>query len=97
MPKLRKQSFPERHMGLVPTYEHQWAHDAVDLIAELAEQYLDIPAIAKLAGTSFTGTECAAPVEILENGQSRAASVKQAGKRTPDRHYQGFRLSVLLP
>ena len=50
MPKLRKQSFPERHMGLVPTYEHQWAQDAVGQIAELAEKYLDIKAIATLGG-----------------------------------------------
>lgn len=58
VPKLRKQNFPERHMGLVPTYEHQWAHDAVEVIADLAEQYLDIPAIAKVAGATFTGAEC---------------------------------------
>lgn len=54
VPKLKKQSFPERHMGLVPTYEHQWAHDAVGEIAELAEKYLDIPAIAALAGVDFS-------------------------------------------
>ncbi len=50
VPKLRKQSFPERHMGLVPTYEHQWAHDAVGTIAELAEKYIDMAAVARIAG-----------------------------------------------
>lgn len=49
VPKLRKQSFPERHMGLVPTYEHQWAQDAVGTIAELAEKYIDITAITGIA------------------------------------------------
>jgi cobyrinic acid a,c-diamide synthase len=48
VPKLRKQIFPERHMGLVPTYEHQWAQDAVGAIAELAEKYMDLPAISAL-------------------------------------------------
>jgi cobyrinic acid a,c-diamide synthase len=48
VPKLRKQIFPERHMGLVPTYEHQWAQEAVGAIAELAEQYMDLPAISAL-------------------------------------------------
>ena len=49
VPKLRQQMFPERHMGLVPTYEHQWAQASVGGIAELAEKYLDISAIADLA------------------------------------------------
>lgn len=49
VPKLRKQSFPERHMGLVPTYEHQWAQDAVGTIAELAEKYIDLAALMAVA------------------------------------------------
>lgn len=49
VPKLKHQSFPERHMGLVPTYEHQWAQDAVGAIDEIAQKYLDITAIANLA------------------------------------------------
>jgi cobyrinic acid a,c-diamide synthase len=48
LPKLRKQIFPERHMGLVPTYEHQWAQEAVAAIAELAEKYIDLTAISAL-------------------------------------------------
>ena len=57
VPKLRKQSFPERHMGLVPTYEHQWAHDAVDVIADLAEKYIDMTAVARLAGVDFSARQ----------------------------------------
>jgi cobyrinic acid a,c-diamide synthase len=49
VPKLREQSFPERHMGLVPTYEHQWAQDAVGTIAELAEKYIDLAALMAAA------------------------------------------------
>lgn len=49
LPKLRKQIFPERHMGLVPTYEHQWAQEAIGVIAELAEQHIDMAAIADLS------------------------------------------------
>ncbi|MBI5896985.1 MAG: cobyrinate a,c-diamide synthase, partial [Desulfobacterales bacterium] len=50
VPKLRRQIFTERHMGLVPTYEHQWAQEAVGAIAELAEKYVDLSAIAELTG-----------------------------------------------
>ncbi len=55
LPKLRRQIFTERHMGLVPTYEHQWAQDAVAAIAELAEKHLDLTAISEMIG--FRGTE----------------------------------------
>jgi cobyrinic acid a,c-diamide synthase len=49
IPKLRKQGFPERHMGLVPTYEHQWAQEAVGAIAEVAEKYIDLQALMAAA------------------------------------------------
>ncbi|MBT8341410.1 MAG: hydrogenobyrinic acid a,c-diamide synthase (glutamine-hydrolyzing), partial [Desulfatitalea sp.] len=49
VPKLKRQRFPERHMGLVPTYEHQWAQEAVGAIAELAENHVDLSALAHIA------------------------------------------------
>jgi cobyrinic acid a,c-diamide synthase len=49
VPKLRTQSFPERHMGLVPTYEHQWAQTAVGAIAEIAEKYINLSALITAA------------------------------------------------
>jgi cobyrinic acid a,c-diamide synthase len=45
VPKLPKQSFPERHMGLVPTAEHAWARESVGVISEVADRYLDLDAI----------------------------------------------------
>ncbi|HSO20451.1 MAG TPA: cobyrinate a,c-diamide synthase, partial [Desulfosarcina sp.] len=56
VPKLRKQGFPERHMGLVPTPEHHWAGPAIDAIRKVAQTHLDIERIVQLAAT-------AAPVE----------------------------------
>ena len=53
VPKLKQQTFPERHMGLVPTYEHQWAQDAVNVIEEIAQKYLDISAIADIARSAI--------------------------------------------
>jgi cobyrinic acid a,c-diamide synthase len=52
VPKLRKQGFPERHMGLVPTPEHDWAQPAIDQIADIAEKYLDLERITQLAKDS---------------------------------------------
>ncbi len=49
VPKLHKESFPERHMGLVPTAEHRWTQDSVNAASQIAEQYLDLNAIARIA------------------------------------------------
>ena len=49
IPKLDQQHFPERHLGLVPTPEHDWANDAIDAIAKIAEQHLDLDAILKIS------------------------------------------------
>jgi cobyrinic acid a,c-diamide synthase len=59
IPKLDQQHFPERHLGLVPTPEHDWAADAIEAIAKIAEQHLDLDAILKISqqapglGTEF--------------------------------------------
>jgi cobyrinic acid a,c-diamide synthase len=52
VPKLKQQRFPERHMGLVPTPEHNWAQPAIDAIREVAENHLDIERIQRLAETA---------------------------------------------
>jgi cobyrinic acid a,c-diamide synthase len=49
VPKLKKQAFPERHMGLVPTAEHGWAGDSVAVAAAMAERYLDLERILTIA------------------------------------------------
>ncbi len=52
VPKLRKQRFPERHMGLVPTPEHSWAQPAVEAIRSVAQDHLDIDRILEIADTA---------------------------------------------
>lgn len=49
VPKLKKQAFPERHMGLVPTPEHEWAKDSIHAAAQIAKQYVDLEALARVA------------------------------------------------
>jgi cobyrinic acid a,c-diamide synthase len=49
IPKLKTQDFPERHMGLVPTPEHDWAQDSVAAIAAVARRYLDLQTLADIA------------------------------------------------
>jgi cobyrinic acid a,c-diamide synthase len=49
IPKLDQQHFPERHLGLVPTPEHDWAADSIEAIAKIAEQHVDLNAIVKIS------------------------------------------------
>lgn len=49
IPKLPKENFPERHMGLVPTAEHGWAKTAIDTTADMVKKYVDVQAILSIA------------------------------------------------
>ncbi len=49
IPKLRKQRFPERHMGLVPIPEHVWAADAINAASDVAAQYIDLDQLMEIA------------------------------------------------
>ncbi len=52
VPKIKKEILPERHMGLVPTHEHDWAKDAIMKTYEIAEKYLNMEAIIDIAEKS---------------------------------------------
>jgi len=49
IPKLRQQRFPERHMGLVPTPEHEWARPAIAAAAAVARDHIDLDAVIRMA------------------------------------------------
>ncbi|MEW6667732.1 MAG: cobyrinate a,c-diamide synthase [Thermodesulfobacteriota bacterium] len=49
VPKLKGNVFPERHMGLVPHLETAFAERAVQWTRDMAQQYLDIEALWKIA------------------------------------------------
>ncbi|RJR35872.1 MAG: hydrogenobyrinic acid a,c-diamide synthase (glutamine-hydrolyzing), partial [Desulfobacteraceae bacterium] len=50
IPKLKGSVFPERHMGLVPHLERDYALKAVQWARNVAEKYLDIDALLKISG-----------------------------------------------
>jgi cobyrinic acid a,c-diamide synthase len=57
VPKLRRQSFPERHMGLVPTPEHDWADASIDAAAEMVAEHIDLDRILDFAHEAADLTE----------------------------------------
>jgi cobyrinic acid a,c-diamide synthase len=65
IPKQRSQRFPERHMGLVPTVEHQWANEAVTFIGDLAQKYLDLEAIGQIARAGRPGPNEQEAITVL--------------------------------
>ena len=76
IPKLRKQDFPERHMGLVPTPEHAWAEDSVSAIARVVERHIDMTALIDMAERAPSLQPPAAVVDIpaMNRKQSAAAN-----------------------
>ncbi len=49
IPRIPRQLFPERHLGLVPPTEHDQLASAVQEAADVAEEYLDLNAVLELA------------------------------------------------
>ncbi len=49
LPKIKAEAFPERHMGLVPTPEHDLADELIEKAAEMAQQYLDLDRLLAIA------------------------------------------------
>ena len=84
VPKLKEQAFPERHMGLVPTPEHEWARDSIQTISRIASDYLDLAAIEKIAWDASGSAEEPAtggePKEMKIDG-SRTVEIKDVTNR----------------
>ena len=75
VPKLGRQIFPERHMGLVPTPEHGWAADSIQSIARIAAQHIDLEALMRLAQAApAVDTVCEKPSR--DQPQGRATTVE---------------------
>ncbi|MBI9073893.1 MAG: cobyrinate a,c-diamide synthase [Desulfatibacillum sp.] len=56
IPKLTSEDFPERHMGLIPTAEHEWAHDAINAAGDIASKYVDVALVRDIARSPLIGT-----------------------------------------
>jgi cobyrinic acid a,c-diamide synthase len=90
VPKLDWQNFPERHMGLLPTPEHGWAEDSIEAASQIAERYLDLEALAAVAGDAGA---LPIPAELRESIPPETFRPAAPAK---NRYHQGLGLSVLL-
>lgn len=67
IPKLRSHDFPERHMGLVPTHEHDWAVTAISAASQLAKNHIDLDTIVQIANASAEKNRTGITIEIPES------------------------------
>jgi len=82
IPKLSQQHFPERHLGLVPTPEHDWAKDSIEAVTRIAQEHLDLDAIVKIAEQAPNlSAECGMRNAETKN-QEPAASLPSVARRT---------------
>ncbi len=73
IPKLKFQIFPERHMGLVPTPEHDWAGESVDTAAQVASEHIDLEAV-------YDCIQDLPPLDTEDRGQR----TEDSGQKTED-------------
>jgi len=90
MPKLPKDPFPERHMGLVPTPEHAWAKDAIADTAKAIENNVDLKQVMAIAGaagdfpdTEDKGGKTGISVDIAELSDSAGPAEEADGRSGP--------------
>jgi len=81
VPKLKAEDFPERHMGLVPTPEHDWAKDSVDAAAEMAAKYLDLTTLASIASEAALTLEVSSEPMTPRSGETSGAPTDPAAGR----------------
>ncbi|MBI5098890.1 MAG: cobyrinate a,c-diamide synthase [Nitrospirae bacterium] len=77
IPRLKKDPFPERHMGLTPFQERQDVEESLALVADIGEKYIDIDQVLKIANE-------ASPLETGIRDKGLGISVKgQANPQPP--------------
>ncbi|MEW6214992.1 MAG: cobyrinate a,c-diamide synthase [Nitrospirota bacterium] len=84
IPRLSEEFFPERHMGLTPYHEHKEVENAISAIAEIAQRYLNLDAIWKIANE-------APPLEV-QSSKFKVQSYKNSSLLTP---HSSLRIGVI--
>ena len=82
VPKLRSHDFPERHMGLVPTYEHDWAIHSINAACQIAKNYIDLDTLVQIANQSAKNASPdfqKFPSQVLESSPAPATAPVKIG------------------
>lgn len=79
IPKLDRQDFPERHMGLVPTAEHDWARTAIDTAAGVAQEHMELDALLTIARQAPAPKAKLTPASLYPCAEIKAAVPPRIG------------------
>ena len=60
LPRMKKDVFPQRHLGVTPYQEHDDARQVGDTLAEMAAEHFDLPAVQGLMAECGSGTAAVA-------------------------------------
>jgi cobyrinic acid a,c-diamide synthase len=71
VPRLSEEHLPSRHLGLVTSVEHPTAVEAIERVAQVVEQYVDLSALLSLARS-------APVIDRIEEGETDAAGRRKA-------------------
>ncbi len=76
LPRFRERIFPERHLGLVPPDEHGEVADAIENIARIVGEHLDLETIRQIAAQA---PPLESPTDVVPVFQSAPASKARIG------------------
>jgi len=82
IPRLSLTDFPQRHLGLIPLYEHPRAEEFVETSADIVSKYVDVEAFAETgrsASDLVIETPCShSPQPILEHRGLRIGVIRDS-------------------
>jgi cobyrinic acid a,c-diamide synthase len=81
IPRLGQQHFPERHLGLVPTAEHDWAQESIETITKIAEKHIDLDAVVEIAKKAPRLRASHKHKKSLSNSQHPVSSIEKPTPR----------------
>jgi cobyrinic acid a,c-diamide synthase len=101
IPKLGQQHFPERHLGLVPTAEHNWARESIAAIAKIGEKHLDLDGIVNIAQSApaFGAEDPPSPCGLWRGKQRTedGGEKPEVGDLKSDNKGENSQIEVLQP
>ncbi|RJQ50243.1 MAG: cobyrinate a,c-diamide synthase [Nitrospiraceae bacterium] len=82
IPRLKKDPFPERHMGLTPFQEHFDVGKSLDAVAEIGDKYIDVDAILTIAKETVSLKIAECGMRNAELQKHRSAEVQKRKRKT---------------
>jgi len=79
IPKLGSDDFPERHMGLIPTHEHQGAMESINAAKRAATKYINLEKILDIANSAPSmHSQYERPAELTSSAEIRIGVLRDS-------------------